>query len=172
MCLQETLKKDKEGEKQTSSKCSFVLRLTDAACALNAMNGASLRPYWHTHWFLRCVNELAVIFYLCAFSVMGHMISKRALASLYHANLFHFSCTKSVHCSYKRWLHTGELSVSVLLAVKPLHALWHMSPFSWRQIQRFLVWFRDRWHDERAYKPQRPSVRPVKLNIKKLHSRM
>lgn len=136
------LKKDKEGEKQTSSKCSFVLWLTDASCALNAMNGTSLRPYWHTHWFLRCVNELAVIFYLCAFSVMGHMISKRAIASLYHANLFHFCCTKSVHCSYKGWLHTGKLSVTVLLVETLACSLTHV-PFLWRQIQRFIVRFRD-----------------------------
>lgn len=54
-----------------------------------------------------CVNELAVIFYLCAFSVMCHMISEAALASLYHANVFQFPPTKSIHSSYKRWLQTG-----------------------------------------------------------------
>lgn len=60
------------------------------------------------------VKGLAVIFYLCAFSAARHMISGAALTSLYHANVFQFPPTKSVHNSYKRWLQTGrELSVSV-----------------------------------------------------------
>lgn len=37
-----------------------------------------------------CLNEVAVIFCLCAFSVICHMITEAVLVCLYNANVFQF----------------------------------------------------------------------------------
>lgn len=86
----------------------FFYYCRNVAYAKNAIKAASQRYYWHIHWFLFCVNEVAVIFYLCAFSGMCHMIGEAPLASLYNANVFQFPPTKSIHSSYKRWLETAS----------------------------------------------------------------
>lgn len=85
-----------------------------------------------------CVSELAVIFYLCAFSVMCHMISEAALASLYHANVFQFPPTKSIHRLIQKMASDGP--VTLCLCPSPQthsHTLWQ-SPISVARYSHFL----------------------------------